>query len=67
MWHEVPGGGGVAEVVVIVVLVVVAVTCVVLIYMRWRRRYVYFNIKPYSKYAPNLSVYNSHYTLHYIL
>ena len=40
---------------------------VILVYLRWRRRYVYFNIKHYYKYVHNLSVYNSHCTLHYII
>ena len=52
----------------LVVAVVVAVTLgVILVYLRWRRRYVYFNIKHYYKYVHNLSVYNSHCTLHYII
>ena len=41
----------------LVVAVVVAVALgVILIYLRWRRQYVYFNIKHYYKYVHNLSL-----------
>ena len=41
----------------LVVAVVVAVALgVILIYLRWRRPYVYFNIKHYYKYVHNLSL-----------